>query len=301
MRRYEMKDGSFRTNPPTGSTEILRRIGIQDEAVQLIRILRDGGKEILLVNFSTHPDVIGGTEFCWDWPGWVVEFLKNSFQGNIHALMLNGCQGNSNHCDRFLPKGTKLGGVDVAKRMARTITGEVLKIYDRAVAVEGCEIKGFKKNAIIGQHNDDYTEADIEIAKEIRKLYSRLADSNAPELVEYRKKYKISVPKAGRIVNNQTAPDFYEIPVSGLQIGSLAFIGIPGEPFCEIGLGIKENSKMDMTFVNCCTNGSFGYFPTEDAFAVEGYERDSSRFASNCANVLIETGLQILSEMQTKL
>ena len=132
-----------------------------------------------------------------------------------------------------------------------------------------------------------------------RELYREHKTSKHPALVEYREKTGMSVPKSNRILANLSGPEIYEIPLYGLQIGPLAFVGFPGEPFCELGLRVKAQSPMAMTVTSCCTNGSWGYFPTKEAFAVEGgYERNSSRFAHNLEDVLVETAGKIIEKMQ---
>ena len=72
IRRYRMKDGSTKTNPqPEDMDQVVGPLGEADNKVRLIRFKREGMKDIALVNFSTHPDVIGKTKFTADWPGFV--------------------------------------------------------------------------------------------------------------------------------------------------------------------------------------------------------------------------------------
>jgi len=297
IRRYEMKDGSFTTNPRWGNPNILRPAGEQDHSVQLIRFVREGAKEIVIVNFGTHPDTLGGTKYYRDWPGFVVEFMNRCFDGEIHTVMINGCQGNSNHWNKMRGKEYDVTPIGKAQRMARIIAGEALKIYDSAEEVPAGEIRGFSEIARVGQN--PCTPEEIEYAKVCRELYREHKTSKHPALVEYREKTGMSVPKSNRILANLSGPEIYEIPLYGLQIGPLAFVGFPGEPFCELGLRVKAQSPMAMTVTSCCTNGSWGYFPTKEAFAVEGgYERNSSRFAHNLEDVLVETAGKIIEKMQ---
>lgn len=297
IRRYEMKDGSIVTNPRFGNPDIVRPVGQQDHSVQLIRLVREEGKEIIMVNFGTHPDTLGGHKYYRDWPGYVVEYINRLFEDNVHTVMINGCQGNSNHWDKMRTTDFDVKGIDKAKRMARIVSGEVLKIYDSAEEVPAGEIRGFCEIAKFGQN--PHKPEEVELAKKMRELYNEYGDSAHPALMEYRAKTGMSVPKSNRILANLKGPEIYEIPVSGIQVGSIAFIGYPGEPFCEIGLEVKEGSKMEMTIVSCCSNGSFGYFPTAEAFAYEGgYENNTSRFAHNCADVLAKTAIKILDQMK---
>lgn len=297
IRFYEMKDGRHVTNPRWGDPDILRPVGQQDHSLQLIRFVREEGKEIVIVNFGTHPDTLGGKKYYRDWPGFVVEYLNRVFDGTVHAVMINGCQGNSNHWNKMRGHEYDVTPIGKAERMARIVAGEAMKIYDNAEEISAGEIRGFKEFAKVGQN--PCTPEEIEYAKEMRVLYNEYKDSNHPVIAEYRKKTGMSVPKSNRILANLEGPEFYEIPVYGLKIGDLAFIGFAGEPFCEIGIRVKAASQMPMTVTSCCTNGSWGYFPTKEAFAVEGgYERNSSRFAHNLEDVLVETAGKIIEQMK---
>lgn len=307
-RRYEMKDGTYKTNPRTGDPDIARRCGPLDESVQLLRILREGGKEILFVNFGTHPDTVGGTQYCADWCGYLVDFLRGAFNQNVEAMMLNGAQGDVNHCDRFLPAGTVFPKTFIAQKMARVLTGEVLKIYDSAKDIDNGKIFYYREKVVIGKNA--YNPAHLPLAREINEHYQVFLKTgikddilNDPDLrrLDDEGGRAMSIPEAVRIIANLTPPDTFEFPVSGLQIGPVGFIGIPGEPFTQIGMDTKKDSKLALTIVNCLVNGGRGYFPTEDAFAVGGYERSTSRFASNCAEIVTEACLKIRTKMEEKL
>lgn len=297
IRCYEMIDGSIKTNPGWKKTQdIVKPFGTQDESLQIVRLIREDAKEILIVNFGTHPDTLGGKKYFKDWPGYVVEFANSALEERVQTVVINGCQGNSNHWNKMRGSKYDLAGVDVAKRMARIITGEVLKIYDSAEEIPAGDIRGFCEIAKVGQNPCEPEE--IELAKEMRALYREHKTSKHPALVEYLEKTGMSVPKSNRILANLEGPEFYEIPMFGLQIGSLAFIGFPGEPFCELGMAVKEYSKKAMTVVSMGTNAGWGYFPTKKAFAVPGgYERNSSRFAHNLEDVLVEAACKMLDQM----
>ena len=291
IRRYRMKDGTCKTNPPVGSPEILRFEGEQDNSLQLIRVIREDAKEILMVAFSTHADVIGGTKYSSDWPGFLVEDLQGAFGGEVEAMTILKAEGDTNHVNAFAPVGTPRKGVDIAKRMARRLAGEALKIYDSAVEIPTEKVAFFTKDIKIGKNA--YDPADVPTAEAIRKIYLEKGNY-APEL----KEFKMGVPEALRIIANLSRPEFFELRMHGLQIGNIAFIGIPGEPFTSIGRAITEQSKMDLTIVTACTNGHSGYFPDFPAFAEDGYESKWTPFASNCAEILISGGLDMIEQME---
>ncbi len=292
LRRYRMKDGTVQTNPPLGAP-IDRPEGLSDESLRLVRVVREGAKELLLVNFGTHADVVSGNKFCADYPGFLAEDLKGALGGEAEVLFFNGCEGDSNHFDPALAPGTPRQAVHFALRMARKIAGETLKIYDDAkdVPCDGIDYK----TAVAEVGKNPYDPADLPIARKIVEIYDRTHSNRSPELEPYKDKMK--VPEAIRIVANLSRPDVMKLRVSLLRIGELAFVGIPGEPFQEIGLVIKEKSPYPLTVVTACTNGYEGYYPTRAAFEAEGYERSSSPFAWDVAERIEEAALEGLNEL----
>lgn len=291
IRRYKMKDGSLKTNPPYMDPNIQDYDGEQDQSLQLVRFVREGGKEVVLVNFGTHPDVVNGRKYSPDWPGYVVNVVKAGLEGKAEVVMLNGFGGDSNHCYRFAPKPA-VTGVEFAKRMARKVGGEALKVYDDAREIPVGKVAGFSEIATFGIN--PHEEWEVPIAQRIVATKA-LQDKDLPEELQ---QYHISIKKAQRIVNNLKRTEDFKVPVYGLQVGNLCFIGVPGEPFSETGMDIKNKSKMDMTICTCRTNGSTGYFPTRRAYAGGGYERDYTAFGPDCAESITAAALRIIDKME---
>lgn len=80
-----MKDGTCKINPGEGNPDIVSLEGIPDNALQLIRVLRENAKEIVMVAFSTHADVIKGSKYCTDWPDYLADNLNRAFGGEADA------------------------------------------------------------------------------------------------------------------------------------------------------------------------------------------------------------------------
>ena len=294
LRRYRMKDGTCATNPVKRVDEIAHPEGTSDESLQLVRILREDAKEIVLINFGTHADTIGGKKFCADYTGYVCDFMKAALEEKAEVIDFVGCQGDSNHVNFMnLPGGKWPKGPDFAKSMARKLVGEALKIYDDAqdLPIDG-EIRTKKVTVAIGKN--PYDPADVPVAREICRLYDELKTNKDPVF----KTFKMGVPEARRIIRNLDRPDTYYVTLHGVSVGDFAFVGIPGEPFQQIGVLAKEASPFAMTFLACCTNGRVGYFPSKEAFAEAGYERSTSDFAWDCAEIVTNGIIKALNEMK---
>lgn len=293
VRKYRMKDGSARTNPPYGDPNVVEPIGKPDDHVRIVRIQREGAKEIMIVHFGNHADMVGGNFYSPDWPGYLVNILDTALEGKVNTMFLLGAQGNLNHRNFFNPL-TIYKGTDNAKYAARMLAGCVLKVYDLAKPVAGDTLRIAHKYVQVGKNAWD--PAQLPMVEELVQIYREKGDK-APELNKYP---NMNYREALRIKANLARPEFFNLRISGIRLGDVGFVGIPGEPFCSIGLEIAERSPMPMTLVTACTNGYEGYYPDEDSYNEPGYsyERAVSPFASNCSRVLIEGALSVLEELQ---
>ena len=70
VRRYLMKDGTTVTNPGVHNPEIASPIGEPNTTVKLLKIVREGGKNVFIVNFGMHATTVHGrTYISADYPG----------------------------------------------------------------------------------------------------------------------------------------------------------------------------------------------------------------------------------------
>ena len=67
-----------------------------------------------------------------------------------------------------------------------------------------------------------------------------------------------------------------EVEVVGVRVGAFVLVTFPGELSVEIGLGIKERSPHDLTFVAGVTNGYIYYTPTEKQLENRGNAQEDS-------------------------
>ena len=240
IRRFRMKDGSIRTNPGVGNPDIKEPIGAVDESVQVVRIRREGKDEVLLVNFGTHPDTIGGDAVSADWPGLARRQIEKSLDG-VKCVLFNGAQGDVNHVCVDPRPGEREGlkrdfddvdrGYEHAQHMGRVIAGAVLSVYGKCAPIESDAVRFAVEDVTIPSQRPK--AEDLPLARKYAELHSAGKDDEIPfkgmELTTV-------VAEAGRMVRLENGPDSFSMPISVVTIGdALAFVGIPGEPFTEIG------------------------------------------------------------------
>ena len=304
IRRYRMKDGSIRTNPGVNNPEIDAPIGSPDETVQVVRLRRCGKKEVVVVNFQCHPDVIGGCKISADWPRAVRETVEGALGGDVFCVYFNGTQGDTNHVCTD-PKEGELEGLelesfdDVARgyehshHLGRAVAGAALEVYGKCAPVQAGPVR--YAHSVLRVPSQMPTADQLPLAHKYNDLHNAGRDDEIPfEGMQL----TTVVAEAARMVKLENGPDHFDLYLSSVSIGDVAFAGFPGEPFTDIGRGTKEGSPFKMTIPCCLVNGSEGYFPVESAYAEGGYEARSSSFAAGIAEALINGQVEQLRKLK---
>jgi neutral ceramidase len=291
VRRFRMKDGKIQTNPGVGNPNILEPIGTPDETVQLVRIQRENSEEILLVNFQVHPDVISGNKFSADYPKFVRDTLEKALD-DVRCIYFNGAQGDTNHANVFTTPDKSNGGYEHSKHMGRCIAGAVLQIYSKTTPVQADKI-GF------GQNNIEVLSNRAEKSKipEAKKIIALHKAGKCAEIPFTGMELVTVIAEAYRIKMLENGPDAFMLPLTAIRFGDVSIAGVPGEPFTDIGRGIKEDSPFKMTLVCCCANGYEGYFPVQSAYDEGGYEARGSRFKPGVAEAIIKGSVELLKRI----
>ncbi|MEF3310747.1 hypothetical protein PV433_17835 [Paenibacillus sp. GYB004] len=280
-RRFWMADGTVRTNPGFVHPETVRPTGPVDPEVLVVRIDDEHGQPIgVLTNFACHPDTVGGTEACADYPGELSRTLKQLLGRDVVSLFIQGASGNINHCDYTKPKAV---APDHYRKMGRILAGEVMKVrekirlsedYDESVPIEAV-------NSLFS------VELRKPTALEVEKARDSLASPTATEMERH-----LAV-RLLQVLDNPESMARMEVQV--VRIGQLVVIGLPGEIFSEFGLQLKRESGFKHTIINTLCNGTnTGYVCTREAYDQGGYEPTLRNLSRNTP----ETGELFVQQVQ---
>ena len=91
--------------------------------------------------------------------------------------------------------------------------------------------------------------------------------------------------------------DYRSTAVSAIAFCGMAFVGIPGEPFNEVGVQIRKNSKFPVTCVMCQANGCHGYYPTAEGYDQGGYESYNTPYVKGTAEQLADTADKLVASL----
>ncbi len=302
IRRFLMKDGTVCTNPRPENPDILGPVGTVDESVSLLRFDRENAPAIALVHFGCHPDTVGGCKVSADWPGFARRILERSLD-NVRCIFFNGVQGDINHLNPFHGPGYLNGlamdfddvlrGYEHTEHMGRAVAGTVMQVYSKVRYSEVRSIHAAQR--VIRHPSNRPAPEELPLARLYNQLHQQHRDGEIP--------YEgmaltTAVAEAERMLELEHGPDSFDLRVSAISIGEAALVGIPGEPFSEIGRTLKAAPGWPLVLPCCCANGYEGYFPPIDAFGNGSYETRSSIFKPGVAEAISEAGLSLLEKMK---
>ena len=301
VRRFRMKDGSVQTNPGVDNPDIVAPIGQVDERVNVLRFDRENDT-VTLVNFGNHPDTVGGSKISADWPGFVCSTLEQALP-DTKCIFFNGAQGDVNHVNVH-PRGGDLNdlendfddvtrGYGHARHLGRVVAGGVLQVFDKVCYKDVDTLRYGQVMVNVPSNRPDPSE--MSEAHRINDLHKAGKDNELPYSGMM---LTTVVARAGRMVRLENGPDAFQMPISGISIGNVALVGLPGEPFTGIGRGLKDAEGWDLVLPTCATNAYEGYFPMQEAYDEGGYEAGSSSFKAGVAELLIDEGKKLLSELK---
>ncbi|MFH0965786.1 MAG: hypothetical protein V2A58_17445 [Planctomycetota bacterium] len=299
-RRYWMKNGTVLTNPPKGDPNIVRPEGPVDHTVRVYAFETDGKPIGIVVAASNHTDTTGGEKVSADWPGVLAAEMTDRLGGAFPVLLLNSPAGNINHFDLANPDAqcSRSEAVRIGKGYARF----ALEALKSAAPMEALPLAAASESFDLPYR--EVSEKELAAARALvatarsgasRRLTSEELAKGDPEveLIFARGLFDFAELRA--------RADHERQEVAGLRLGDAAFIGLPGEPFVEIGLAIREASPFKFTSVFALLGDLAGYVPMPECFDQGGYEPRThryNRFARNAAGVFIEKALEVLKKLR---
>lgn len=295
VRHYKMSDGSY-AGDNFGDFETLqpvRNATEVDPTMHLVKFVRQGGADVLVMNWRAHASITGGSrkpDISADFVGAVRAYLEKEL-GCLFAYY-QGCAGNVNprsripedDCTRdYIAFGKQLG--DFAIRGLENMEKLEPGIIKTKQVWYPCRIN----------HTLDHL---VEKAKEVRACWT--------ETGSYSEAKKIGMPygirspfQAMGIIRRSTMEETQDLELHAVSLNDkLAFSTAPNELFDTTGQYVEDHSPYAHTMVFGYTNGQRGYMPSAFAWIYSCYESDATRFAPGGAEEIAATHLAMLRELK---
>ena len=290
------------TCPPVGDPNIDHPIGTLDQRVHVLRFDREGGESVVLVNYGVHADTINGELISSDFPGWMRRTLEAALDG-VQCMFIPGAQGDVGSTHVF-PEGGDMNDTEIsfdnemkspgmARFVGRALAGTVLQVYDKVEYIPVDKLQILNKTITVPANVPK--PEDMPLAHK----YNDLHNAGWDDLIPYEAmELTTVVAEAARMCRLEHGPYSFDLTLTGLRIGDVAMVGIPGEPFSETGKQIKAIGGWKAIMPCALVNGAQGYFPVKSAFDEGGYEARSTNYTSGVAETLVQGTRDLLEEMK---
>ena len=292
VRRYKLSDGTVMTNPAGEYRDMIVGPACHiDDTLRVVRILREEGPEILLGNFQAHPDNIGGEYISADYPGAFRNRIEQ-LRENTRCVFLDGCEGQMVIFPRIPGVPKTPASHEKATTHGKKLADVALSLVDKTVST-GMAGLSFGQQAVSLK-----TKRDPSRVPECERIIKLYGEGRWEEYTSTKKQANYMVSEARRIVAlEKTQEDYRDTFVSAITFCGLALVGLPVEPFNEVGVQIRANSKFAVTCCLCNANGSHGYLPTAEAHDQGGYEAYNTPYIKGTAELLADTADKLLETL----
>ena len=278
-RRFLMKDGTVVSNPGKGQDELLvnvaRAAGPTDPTLPVLYFANQQGQPLAtVINFAMHLDTTGGSRYSADYPYHISRILAEVKGPEMLTHFTIGAAGNINHyylLDPKRPHRTK--GYTEAARIGTLIAAEVLRAYEKL---------------------EPLATPALKISREVVRLFI-LEEKAAALAAQFGNK---PVFHDGELTVTLVDGKYtFEAEVMVIALGNeVAFVGLPGEMFVELGLMIKQGSPYQYTFIDALANGGIGYVANRKAYREGSYGASPGTTRSNpgSGEALVDSALRQL-------
>jgi neutral ceramidase len=284
------------------------RVGPADAEVGALGAYRANGTPIaFLMNYPCHGVVLCEDNLLYsrDWPGFAMDEIESAAASNSGvrpiSIFIQGATGNIDPRSR--------GNFEVAEEYGRAMGRAALDALNHAPLIADSRIaarripltlklRDISADLAIARACAAQTQASLDSHRggdgyQLKRLRDHHAQSRAAlaalEALEEQN-------RRDRRVDNARAELATAMTV--ITVGDLAFVGIPGELFVELGLALKANPHFARTFVAGYCNDLIGYIPTRAAYPEGGYEVETARIAPGSGETIVDTALSALAAMR---
>jgi hypothetical protein len=291
-RRYFMRDGSTGWNPGKLNPNTVMPAGPTDPEVGVLYVDRPKALDpyqsiATYVNFAMHPDTTGGSKISADWPGALGRVLAAYHGSNHLALVANGTCGNLNHVD--VSWKWPNGGPGEQNRIAAILGAAVFQAYKDLRPLTAGPLRARSQTVEL-----DLPTITAEQVEEAKRAVANTKDDTGTNFM--------TLVRAHRALDVESRQGkLHHVEVQVISLGKeVAWVGLPGEIFVELGLGLRKRSPFPHTFIAELANESVGYVPDRRSFAEGNYEPESARCAAGSGERLVEAAVQLLGELYTE-
>ena len=287
VRHYLMNDGTV-SGSAFGdiSSGYKRHMRPSDGELQLVKLQREGKKDILLLSFPCHGTFQGnGKVISADWVGPARDHIeKNS---DMLVAIFQGASGDQT-------PGSRIPGLAIKDY---NLHGQKLGDYAMAALpglkkIAATKLEQKRRNIIYPVNKKKLEKLDD--AVKVMELVGKFGGTSQEVKDALKESGICSRYEANWMIVRSKAGDETDIEPCVLHLGNMAFVLAPYEMFSQQGKYIKENCPLEQAFIATCYDGSFNYISSKECFDYDCYESQCCYFARGTAEDLAEVYVDMM-------
>ena len=258
VRRYVLKDGTYPNFQKVESDLIDRHESEPDAQLQVLKFVREDGKDIAVFNWQAHANIVMQNKEKYNllsadiFGNFREEIEKNL---DVHCFIWQGAAGNLNPLSQI--DGEQL--TDDHKEYGKLLSKYGIEAYNGATEADAGEVR-VATMTYVGEVNHSFDS----VVKQASGFVERAKQTGNSDFVrEEGKPYGINTIKhANRIIANEKLGKTEDIPLKAFCVGNVGFICLFYEMFDTNGMQIKKDSHFKQTFIIGYNESGLGYIPS---------------------------------------
>lgn len=256
---------------------------------ELVLVADDGQIMGVVLDFATHPTVLGSDTRQWsaDYPGVVRRVLAARLDGSPPVLFLQGAAGDIS--TRFTRRAQTFDEVERLGGLLGNAAAEAIMQLPKDQTPIGRGIHISRDVIVVPPRplpDVATAEEELRLAElDLAAVRARMPFGSPGERIACTRR------DGARILRERIEeglPEAIDVPVTVVAIDDVSWIHMPAELFAAHGLRIRAESPFSHTRVIGYTDGYRGYLPDEKAFHDDTYEARVSQFDLTSTSELVQ-------------
>ena len=289
VRHYLLNNGTYADSATDGTG---KHAYDADDTLQMVQFVRDGKKDIVLMNLGVHATFNGGTsttQLSANFPGYARDYVEANTDCYAAYFISAGGDQVPKSALESLSHGLDYQGYGEA------VGKLVVSGLSELDTVETGDIS-FAHETWIANTNKDGIDK-LEKAQEIYDFFVNGGGYTAASEMAVANGF-VSIYECRSIVQHAEMGDTRDYTADAISVGDISFTFASFELFGETGAFIRENSPYANTFVVTCANASNSYVPTQIAYDNHFYEAYTSHAVAGTAEEFAEKFVDMLTALK---
>ena len=297
VRHYVLEDGTYKgvNLNVYNTTPIAYHSSEADQHMQLVKFMREGGKDVIVANWQTHPHLtgFGKADVSSDMIGVMRQQMEEAldcqfvyFSGASGNLTIRSFDEKDNIFNDHISHGTELTryALEAAKNWTPVANGPV-------------KLASYKATEKINLPNDEL----LETSKDVWNFFT--TNKNYKESIFYAEskgmhsQYQANFVLVRKRLHDEGTTS-KELPLYALSIGDVAFVTVPYEMFDTNGKYVRDFSPFKATIVATCANAYNSYIPSAYGYLNDCYEADVALYGPGTGERLAQRYIKMLESLR---